>query len=399
MKHLLIIGAWPEAVIKCIEVPGIRVSVINPADWSEQDIVKKAKYYIESDITNFNKCLNHVKMVNQKQKIDFIITMVERSLDIVASISDKLGIPSVSSSLVRNTRYKNLLRGKLTGSKFDNIPWIYLPKGDKVEKDLSNSLADKFIAKPCSGSGSKGIKFLDHKDLECFSDIESDYVIEKFVDGPEFSVESFSIRGKHYLLPIVEKVTNGIPSFTEIKHIVPANISESCNELIKKNVIQFLDLLNVKESICHTELKVVDDEVYIIETQTRPGGDRIWKMLEECTDLDYINLFVSALFHQENELLNDKIIDDYKPKKIVINKYFNKGGGVIEKVSELRDILDDKSIVCSDVPFQEGYRFRDMNSSSQRNGFIVYSGDEYNDLNDHIDHIEHEIYSRMVISK
>ena len=41
----------------------------------------------------------------------------------------------------------------------------------------------------------------------------------------------------------------------------------------------FFESLGIYMGATHTEFKIFRDEVYIIETHTRYGGDRIWELL------------------------------------------------------------------------------------------------------------------------
>ena len=53
--------------------------------------------------------------------------------------------------------------------------------------------------------------------------------------------------------------------------------------------------IGVTNGPCHTEIKVIDGEVYLIEFNARPGGDHIWwPMVELSTGFDILAAVVQA---------------------------------------------------------------------------------------------------------
>lgn len=215
------------------------------------------------------------------EKVDGIISFsLESALPCVTYVAKKLGLISNSEDSIKLTQSKFAQRQALESSGIP-VPKYYLIEN---EEDLSKvKCRFPVIVKPVDSGGSQGICKVESPDnlSESYKyaveySRSSKAIVEEFVDGREFSVEYISHQGKHYFLQITDKVTSGAPRFVEMQHHQPANIPESVWNRIKMMVERALTALKIENSASHTEIKWTSyDELYIIETGARMGGDHI----------------------------------------------------------------------------------------------------------------------------
>lgn len=219
--------------------------------------------------------------VCRKEKVDGIISFsLESALPTVAYVANKLGLVSNSEENIKLTQSKFAQRQALEKAGIP-VPKYYLIEN---EGDLEKVRCRyPIIVKPVDSGGSQGICKVESQDKlkEAYNyaisfSRTSKAIIEEFVDGREFSVEYISHQGKHYFLQITDKVTSGAPRFVEMQHHQPADIPETVWNRIKKMVEGALSALKIENSASHTEIKWnSNDELYIIETGARMGGDYI----------------------------------------------------------------------------------------------------------------------------
>lgn len=219
--------------------------------------------------------------VCRKEKVDGIISFsLESALPTVTYVANKLGLVSNSEESIKLTQSKFAQRQALEKAGIP-VPKYYLIES---EADLTRvQCRFPVIVKPVDSGGSQGICKVENQDKlkEAYNyaisfSRTSKAIIEEFVDGREFSVEYISHQGKHYFLQITDKVTSGAPRFVEMQHHQPANIPESVWNRIKEMVEGALTALKIENSASHTEIKWNSrDELYIIETGARMGGDYI----------------------------------------------------------------------------------------------------------------------------
>ena len=102
-------------------------------------------------------------------------------------------------------------------------------------------------------------------------------LIEQFVGGKEFSVETLTQDYKTTIVNITEKLVIGedYGYFVEDTHIEPARISLEDRTLIEEQVTKALACIKANNCPSHTEVKLWNGKVYIIEMACRLGGDYI----------------------------------------------------------------------------------------------------------------------------
>jgi len=142
------------------------------------------------------------------------------------------------------------------------------------------------VAKPRFGTGSKGVRLVEDKfgaPAEVLSDA---YLLEEFIPGAEFSVETFSWSGQHEIIAITEKVVDPA-TFVEIAHVTPpTNLSAGDIAMVAAATRDLLDVVGLESGPAHTEVKITDRGVVVIESHNRPGGDGIADLVEITTGFD-----------------------------------------------------------------------------------------------------------------
>ena len=142
------------------------------------------------------------------------------------------------------------------------------------------------IVKPRDNSGSRGVKLCRTKEeleqsmaeaLE-YSKLDS-VLVEEFIEGPEYSIEGLHFDGKSEVIQFTEKKTTEFPYNVELGHIQPANISEENKVKIREIVAKIGKALKFENCPSHTELKINEHGIFVIETSPRLGGDYITSTL------------------------------------------------------------------------------------------------------------------------
>ena len=309
--------------------------------------------------------------VCRKEKVDGIISFsLESALPTVAYVAKMLGLVSNSEESIKLTQSKYAQRQALEKAGIP-VPKYYLIEN---ENDLTK-VRCRFpvIVKPVDSGGSQGICKVESLDklTEAYR-YAVDYsrtskaIVEEFVDGREFSVEYISHQGKHYFLQITDKVTSGAPRFVEMQHHQPANIPESVWNRIKEMVEGALTALKIENSASHTEIKWnSNDELFIIETGARMGGDYITSdLVRLSTGYDFVDGAI--------KLAVGKFEEPTFPKPMHSGVYFYSKlapeiGVIIKQHEKWPEIVEWE---YSDEPLME------VKSNADRRGYFLYQKKE-----------------------
>lgn len=234
------------------------------------------------------------------------------------------------------------------------------------------------ILKPLSGAASEGIvKISSKEDIDSAwswaDDSTKELLVEEFIDGTEYSAEGVFINGKHRLLAITKKYTTGDPHFIETTHVQPYNLSKKYYKKVELYVKIFFESLGIHMGSTHTEFKIFRDEVYIIETHTRYGGDRIWELLLLTKGISQQNTIFAGIAQ--------KNADNFPVKFKIAASVFAmpKKGGNIYTSEQLTNLKKIKGFYRTDLD-SKYYPVRELKSSYERIGYVIVGADNFEEL-------------------
>ncbi|MEQ1682098.1 MAG: ATP-grasp domain-containing protein [Burkholderiaceae bacterium] len=228
-----------------------------------------------------------------------VFSFHDDSQELAARLAESIGCGfTVSLEALRNTRQKPLMRRRLDEACVPSC-WHEVAHDETSLLQVAASCGlPKIIIKPVDGTGSKSVVALQSP-AQISQGWTREHVptypvlLEEFLEGKEYSVESFTSFGVHYFAGITEKFIDE-STFVEIGHIFPADLQPEQARLITDYVARALTALGVDNSPAHTEIMLTRSGPRIIETHTRVGGDWIPTLVQQVTGIDLYELSVLA---------------------------------------------------------------------------------------------------------
>ena len=228
------------------------------------------------------------------QPFDLAITMSDTFLQAAARINHELGLLTNPLEAVTAVNDKAFMRELLRGSEVGQVASAAI-RSEHDLRELPRTIPLPAVLKPARGTASQSIHVIhDLEQLEALAggldlsgsagDATPTWLAEEFLDGPEFSVETFSMAGRHQLLAVTEKFKT--VNSVEVGHLVPARITAEQQDRIFAEVSTLLTALGVQEGPAHTEVILTARGPRIIETHTRPGGDAIVELVRLAAGFD-----------------------------------------------------------------------------------------------------------------
>ena len=218
------------------------------------------------------------------------------------------------------TKYTKMQTNKYEMRKAFMLSGVPCPKfiSTKAE-DYSDELLDGFtfpiIVKPTDRSGSRNIMKLESTvgakeavAAACETSFEHKAIIEEYITGEEYSMETITYRGRHHYLATTKKFTTGAPHFIETGHTEPSGLGDEINEEAKEMIFKALDALHVENSAGHSEFKVdKDGNIKIIEIGARMGGDCIGSdLVYLSTGYDFVKMVIDVACGNEPDFEKGK---------------------------------------------------------------------------------------------
>ena len=362
-KKIAVLGANEPSIPFYRQAKGLGYEIIGIA--YEQGAVCK-KYCDRFYPVSFAE-KDKVLKICRDEKIDGIISFsLESALPTLVYVATTMGLVSNSEECLKLTQSKYAQRQALEKAGIP-VPKYYLIES----KAELNKVQCRYpvIVKPVDSGGSQGICKVETPDkLVAAYEYAVEYsrtsraIVEEYVDGREFSVEYISHKGVHYFLQITDKVTSGAPRFVEMQHHQPANIPTSLWERIKTMVESALTALKIENSASHTEIKWnSNDELYIIETGARMGGDFITSdLVRLSTGYNFVDGAIKLAINQFEVPMF--------PKRMFSGVYFYSKlapevGEIIKQHEKWPEIIECE---YSDEPLT------DVKSNADRRGYLLY---------------------------
>jgi biotin carboxylase len=297
MLKLAIVGAGRMARTYAIRAKELNIEVHIFA-WEKGAIAKSFadKFH---DISIYEK--DTIVSLCEKNGITGMLPTTEKTIEVAAYIAEKLGLISLPLKIAENITSKFWVREQARGLKF-----LHQPEFLQVQ-DINSINIKNFpvIVKPASAGGKQGITVVYEESelsdaLHYAKDAASDkgIIIEQFLSyGQEYSIESLSFNNKHHIIQITQKDSSGAPHCVELGHRQPADLSEEMKNKIIKAITELLNAVNFNHGPAHTEIKIVDDKIFLIELNSRPGGDQIsYPLTELSTGYKYITGIILSSF-------------------------------------------------------------------------------------------------------
>lgn len=252
--------------------------------------------------TSLQEWISAAKYACDQSGCEYLGVFSEPAEYIGVEVAKAIGLPYVSFEQINNTHDKVAMRKQLHQANVDDTfsCLVTQPFYENLVR-IFNVEQRPLIIKPKDARASTGVSL-----IRCEQDIQhaldwilasgsyESFIAEEYLDGPEFSVEAFSLHGEHTVVAITEKQKDP-EHFVELGHTVPAPLPTQQENQIKAYVVSVLNALGITDGPTHTEIILTEQGPRIVETHLRNGGDEIDTLVKLTTGIDLNKLWVKQV--------------------------------------------------------------------------------------------------------
>lgn len=235
-----------------------------------------------------------VSYLMRGQKIDRIVALDDYDVATAASLREHLRIPGMGETTARHFRDKLAMRVQARDEGMLVPPFTAVFNYDDLRTYMATVPAP-WVLKPRFEAGAVGIRKLHDSEqvwraLDELGDQQSYYLLEKFVPGDVYHVDSliwngelvFSIASKYGLPPLA--VSHGGGIFTT--RTLPWDGEEAI--VLRGHTSELMRKLRLPRGVSHTEFirGHEDGRFYFLETAARVGGANIDRMVQAATGIE-----------------------------------------------------------------------------------------------------------------
>lgn len=371
MKRILILGAGQ------MQVPIIALAKRLGHTTIVADFDPEAPGFKYADVVSTVSTTDKesVLQLAEREQVDGILTTSDYPVRVVSYVGEMLGLPSMSQRVAR------LCTNKFEQRQLFKENGVNTPFFDQcnINDDLSGLSDFPYIVKPVDSSASRGVREVNNTSqlkkavkAACEQSRTGNAIVESFIGGKEFSVETLTQGGITHIIQITEKLTKGEKQgyFVEDTHIEPARISKEEADAIRIEVMKATQAVGVDNCPTHTEIKLWDSKPYIIEMACRLGGDYI------TSDLVPLSTGISMMENLIHLSLGEEIDTNIKYHKWACVQFLNEAN-----YFRCKDFIatEDSHIRKSDVC---AYRDTLIKCSLDRLGYVILQADTKQEIED-----------------
>jgi argininosuccinate lyase len=219
-----------------------------------------------------------------------------------AKLAGELGLPGANAEAIENCRSKFNQRVRL-GRVGLRTPAFRRATTIDEAVEAARDIGFPVVIKPARGTGSVGVRLCLNRDearnhttalLGCAANERGipaapEALVEEYLDGPEFSVETF---GK-LVVGVTAKHVSPLPYFVETGHDFPAPLSRETHRRITQAALAALEAMDLTWGPAHIELRVTRHGPVVVEINPRLVGGFIPELVRRASGIDLIAATVS----------------------------------------------------------------------------------------------------------
>jgi carbamoyl-phosphate synthase large subunit len=377
-KTIMIFGGGDNqlSLIKAAKALGVTSLVIDP------DPNAVGREFCDHFEVVAPKDLAKTLEVARKYDIDGIVTgQMENPLRLMAEVAEMLNLIFPSKEVIERCRNKFLMKEAFLAHDIPCANGMLL-KADASPDDLDISdMTFPLIMKPLDAFSSRGVlkisgknEILDHLDETRSFSSSGDILLEEFIDGKEYSIETITYQGRTEIVQYTEKIITAFPRTVELGHVQPADLDDTTRNMVDKIVKDAIRALGIDNSASHVELKINGDDVRIIEIGARLGGDYIASYLTTAsTGMSMDRAAIQVALGEKPDLAHPEAMYS----KISYPVF--ESGKVISKIHDLTAMIDEQ-LVFVKAFFKAGDIVPEITDSAKRLACFIVKAETREDL-------------------
>ena len=263
---------------------------LRDADWPRDAI--DAFYYVRRDMPGAD-IRKGAAFLARSERIDRIVALDDFDVETAAMLREYLHVPGMGETTGRAFRDKLSMRARARAAAIPCPEFVHPVNHDALH-EWTSRVSPPWVLKPRSQAAAIGIKRIgaagELRDvLEVLGDARPDYVLEQFVPGDVYHVDSlvfdrrvvFAAASRYGTPPLAVAHDGGI--FVTRTLAADNAIAERLTTM-NARVLESFGLLR---GVSHTEfIRGQDGELYFLETSARVGGAYIVDVVEAATGIN-----------------------------------------------------------------------------------------------------------------
>ena len=289
-------------------LPGVRTALISSDPWDRfpRQITERVHFWQVPDATNADHLTHAAFELGQRHGRAHRILAISEAIQVqVAEVRERLGIPGMSSRVIRKFRDKGVMKEAFRAAGVPCARHCSAHSWDEAHEFISQ-VGFPVCVKPVDGAAAQAtfkvdnLQTLDQILTASAPTFDRPLQIEEFVVGEEGSLETFSVDGNH----LWQSLTHYTPTplnvvsnpWIQWQVLCPREVDDPRYDDLKAAGRKALDALGMSSGLTHLEwFRRPDQSLAISEIAARPPGAEITTMINRCHDVDSASIWAQVM--------------------------------------------------------------------------------------------------------
>lgn len=263
---------------------------LRDSDWPRESIDEFC--YVRRDMPE-DDIRKGAAYLARTERLDRIVALDDFDVETAAMLREYLWVPGMGETTSRAFRDKLAMRSRARAAAIPCPDFVHVLNDDAIDEWTSKT-PPPWVVKPRFQAAAIGIKKVADKGelwdvIGALGDARADYVLERFVPGDVYHVDSivfdrrvvFAVASRYATPPMAVAHEGGI----FVTRTLPAS-DPIARGLLTLNQ-QLLDTFGMQRGVSHTEfIRAADGTLHFLETSARVGGAYIVDVVEAASGIN-----------------------------------------------------------------------------------------------------------------
>ena len=289
---------------------------------------------------------------------------------IAARVAERMGLPHPLAPAVAGLAVSKLKqRERLTEAGVPQPAWRFVsePEGD---------LPVPAVVKAADRQGQKGLSLVRSEDelraaieLAIAESRSGVAVVEELVDGPEVTVNAFSVGGSFHPLTVTDRLTAEPPAFgVALAHVWP---SEAAGDDAVAVAQAAVTALGITDGPTYTQLRIGPDGPQVMEVAARLGGGHDAELVRLALGVDLNGLALAAAL---GEPIEEADVRTEPQVGGAVVRFLVPPEGVLQEVEGIDEARAVEGVQEVRIYREPGHVFGPFQRGADRAGAVLASG-------------------------
>lgn len=376
MPHLLLVESWVGAMgtllPRAIADLGVEYTFLTrrPEHYPESlpdgspHPLRRGRAVTTAETNDPAGALDAARRIHADTRIDGVLTSCDYYLPTAASIARELGLPGPAPGAVEAACDKARTRTVLDRCGIPGPRHVTAPVDDMTRlRAAADVVGFPLVIKPTDLCAGMFVRRADDwptletaaGDLRQFEvnargqRREPVVLLEEFLEGPEFSVESWIRHGEIHTVGVTDKSLGGTSGFVETGHMFPADLTDEDRTQLVATAETAIGAVGLDHGVVHTELRLTAAGPRIIEINPRPAGNQITELIRHVAGVDLPTVAVELALGrtpQPPTLPQDRQ-DGQRPRSAAVSMLVPTESGIITGLHGAGAVAAHPAVVAS----------------------------------------------------